>query len=111
MIIYILLLYIYIIIIYIIIITIIIIYIYIYRDYIDHRRVERTIDPNMMSRFIFSASCDPFVISHGLRTDPWGNTAWTDSPLVQAAIHGDLAVLDGIHRLAKAESSAVRLTA
>lgn len=34
-------------------------------------------------------------------TDPWGNTAWTDSPLVQAAIHGDLAVLDGIHRLAK----------
>ena len=55
------------------------------------------------------------------RTDPWGNTGWADSPVVQAshlgelgscklhlmlssqaAIHGDLAVLDGVHRLAKA---------
>eukprot|EP00434_Breviolum_minutum_P021612 symbB.v1.2.019075.t2/scaffold1542.1/size112718/10 len=53
-------------------------------------------------------------------TDPWGNTGWSDSPLVQAsidlmwpkfvgshlptqqaALHGDLAVLHGVHRLSK----------
>lgn len=56
-----------------------------------------------------------------IRTDPWGNTGWSDSPLVQAsidlmwpkfvgshlptqqaALHGDLAVLHGVHRLSKA---------
>lgn len=58
-----------------------------------------------------------------IRTDPWGNTGWSDSPLVQAsidlmwpkfvgshlptqqaALHGDLAVLHGVHRLSKAGS-------
>ena len=33
-------------------------------------------------------------------TDPAGNTRWHDSPLVEAAVRGDLAVLDGVHRLA-----------
>jgi len=32
-------------------------------------------------------------------TDPNGNTHWHDSPLVEAAVHGELAVLDGVHRL------------
>jgi len=34
-------------------------------------------------------------------TDPLGNTEWRDSPIVEAAICGDLAILDGVHRLAK----------
>ncbi|CAE7221629.1 Vwa8 [Symbiodinium sp. CCMP2592] len=33
-------------------------------------------------------------------TDQAGQTQWQDSALVQAAIHGDIAVLDGLHRLA-----------
>merc|ERR1719329_1481706 len=32
-------------------------------------------------------------------TDISGNTCWHDSPLVEAAVGGDLAVLDGVHRL------------
>eukprot|EP00931_Biecheleriopsis_adriatica_P049533 TRINITY_DN28660_c0_g1_i1.p1 TRINITY_DN28660_c0_g1~~TRINITY_DN28660_c0_g1_i1.p1 ORF type:complete len:1540 (+),score=355.44 TRINITY_DN28660_c0_g1_i1:29-4621(+) len=32
-------------------------------------------------------------------TDARGNTEWRDSPLVQAAVRGELAVLDGIQRL------------
>ncbi|CAE7437585.1 unnamed protein product [Symbiodinium natans] len=34
-------------------------------------------------------------------TDPAGNTKWRDSPIVEAALCGDLAILDGAHRLAK----------
>ncbi len=33
-------------------------------------------------------------------TDAQGNTRWEDSPLVTAARHGRLAILDGVHRLA-----------
>jgi hypothetical protein len=33
------------------------------------------------------------------RTDERGNTKWHLAPLVHAAITGNLAVLDGIHRL------------
>jgi MoxR-like ATPase len=33
-------------------------------------------------------------------TNARGDTIWQTSPLVEAAIHGDLVVLDGIHRLA-----------
>ncbi|KAI9908417.1 hypothetical protein PsorP6_004490 [Peronosclerospora sorghi] len=32
-------------------------------------------------------------------TDAHGNTRWEDSPLIHAARHGHLAVLDGVHRL------------
>lgn len=34
-------------------------------------------------------------------TDPNGNTKWHDSPLTEAAINGELAVLDGVHRLSR----------
>ncbi|CAE8603569.1 unnamed protein product, partial [Polarella glacialis] len=39
-------------------------------------------------------------------TDQKGNTEWHDSPLVNAAVHGELAVLDGVHRLAAGSLSA-----
>ena len=32
-------------------------------------------------------------------TTPSGDTVWIQSPLVRAAIEGQLAVLDGVHRL------------
>merc|ERR1719203_927059 len=34
-------------------------------------------------------------------TDNFGNTTWQNSPLLRAAIRGEVAVLDGVHRLEK----------
>ena len=40
------------------------------------------------------------IFSWGI-TKENGDTIWESSPLVRAAIHGRLAILDGIHRLHK----------
>ena len=47
--------------------------------------------------------CHQDMSSHELlqrrATDEFGATVWIDSPLVTAACSGELAILDGMHRL------------